>query len=517
LPLARADESRFRLQPADRLGLIALTVAKLVFQLATHRGYGIFRDELYYLACAAHPDWGYVDHPPLSIWLLWLQTALFGDSLLALRLLPAIAGAGAVLVAGLLARELGGGRRAQRLAAAAAFCSPYLLATSHFYSMNVFEWLFISLLALVAARILGRGMQRGWIVFGALAGLALLNKLLVGVFAVGLVGGMLLGPERRELARPGIYLGGALAALLLAPYVVWQLLNDWPTLEFMARAGAEKIWPITPLELLTGNIVLVGPLTLPLAVWGLAALLSAESLRPFRALGLGFLISFAVFAFVGAKVYYLTPHFAVLLAAGAVALERWSDRPRHRWGLGAAAIAVTLATIVVLPAAVPLLSEERLIAWTAALGVEEPRTENHERGALPQVYADMHGWRALTDRVEQVVASLAPDERNEVVIVTSNYGEAGALEYFGRERDLPPVVSFHNNYWLWGNAGWTGGTVITVGIPPERAAAWFNQIEDRGTLDCEWCMPFERAAHILVVREPRLPPDEIWRRMRRFM
>ena len=178
---------------------------------------------------------------------------------------------------------------------------------------------------------------------------------------------------------------------------------------------------------------------------------------------------------------------------------------------------MTLATIVVLPAAVPLLSEERLIAWTAALGVEAPRTENHERGALPQVYADMHGWRALTDRVEQVVASLAPDERNEVVIVTSNYGEAGAREYFGRERDLPPVVSFHNNYWPWGNAGWTGGTVITVGIPPERAAAWFNQIEDRGTLDCEWCMPFERAAHILVVREPRLPPDEIWRRMRRFM
>lgn len=123
--------------------------------------------------------------------------------MLALRLLPAIAGAGAVLVAGLLARELGGGRRAQRLAAAAAFCSPYLLATSHFYSMNVFEWLFISLLALVAARILGRGMQRGWIVFGALAGLALLNKLLVGVFAVGLIGGMLLGPERASSRSGG--------------------------------------------------------------------------------------------------------------------------------------------------------------------------------------------------------------------------------------------------------------------------------------------------------------------------
>jgi len=515
--VARADESTFWLPPTDRVGLIAVSVAKLVFQLATHRGYGIFRDELYYLACAAHPDWGYVDHPPLSIWLLWLQTALFGDSLLALRLLPAIAGAGAVLVAGLLARELGGGRFAQRLAAAGAFCSPYLLATSHFYSMNVFEWLFVSLLALVAARILGRGMARGWIVFGALAGMALLNKLLAGVFAIGLVGGMLLGPERRELARPGIYRGGALAALLFAPHIVWQVLNGWPTLEFMARASAEKIAPITPFELLTGNIILVGPLMLPLAVLGLVALLRVESLRPFRALGLGFLISFAVFAFVGAKVYYLTPHFTVLLAAGAVTFERWSDRPRHRWKLGAAAVAVTLATGAVLPVAVPLLSEQRLIAWMAALGVEEPRTENHERGALPQIYADMHGWRALTDRVEAVVASLTADERTAVVIFTANYGEAGALQYFGRERDLPPVASSHNNYWLWGDAGWTGGPVITVGVRPERAAEWFEKIEDQGTLDCMWCMPYERDAHILIVRGPRLAPDEIWRRMRRFM
>ena len=506
-----------RLQPIDRVGLGILAGAKLAFHLATHRGYGIFRDELYYLACAAHPDWGYVDHPPLSVWLLWAQTALFGDSLPALRLLPAVAGAGCVLLAGLLARELGGGRHAQRLAAAAAFCSPYLLATSHFYSMNVFEWLFVSLLGLLAIRTLGGRQEHGWIVFGAVAGLALLNKLLVGIFAVGLVAGLLLGPERRELARPGIYVGGALAALLFLPHVAWQVAHDWPTLEFMARARAEKIAPITPLELLSGQIVLVGPLTIPLAVWGLLALLRSKDLRPARALGWAFVASFGVFAAGGAKVYYLTPHFAVLLAAGCVALERWADRPRRGWALAAAVIAMLAAAAIALPAAVPLLSEERLIAWMGTLGMDEPRTETNERGALPQVYADMHGWEKLTDRVEDVVATLPEGERENAVILTSNYGEAGAIQYFGRGRGLPPVGSSHNSYWLWGPAGWQGATAITVGVRPEHAAQWFGSVEDRGTLDCEWCMPHERDAHILVVREPRMPPDEIWLRMRRFM
>ncbi|MCP4038561.1 MAG: glycosyltransferase family 39 protein [bacterium] len=506
-----------RIEPIDRVGLAVLASAKLVFHLLTHRGYGIFRDEFYYIACAAHPSWGYVDHPPFSVWLLWLQTSLFGDSLLALRLLPALAGAGAVLVAGLLARDLGGGHSAQRLAAAAAFCSPYLLATSHFYSMNVFEWLFVSLLALIAIRILGRGLRHGWIWFGAVAGLALLNKLLVGVFAAGLVAGLLFGAERRELLRSGIYLGGGLAVLIFLPHVVWQVANDWPTLDFMARASAEKNFPITPLGLLAGQVTLVGPLAMLLAVCGLLSLLRCESLRPARALGWGFLISFAVFAAAGAKVYYLTPHFAVPVAAGCVVFERWALGSGRGWCLGAAASVMFVVAVIVLPVAVPVLPEESLVAWMKTLGVEQPRTELNERGALPQIYADMHGWEELTDQVEAVVATLASAERGGAVIFAGNYGEAGAIQYFGRGRELPPVASPHNSYWLWGSAGWTGATVISVGIRPERAAEWFEDVEDHGTLECEWCVPYEKRAHILVLRKPRVAPEEIWRRMRRFI
>jgi hypothetical protein len=129
----------------------------------------------------------------------------------------------------------------------------------------------------------------------------------------------------------------------------------------------------------------------------------------------------------------------------------------------------------------------------------------------------MHGWEELTDRVESVVATLPQAERENLVIFASNYGQAGAIEYFGRGRGLPPVASPHNNYWLWGPAGWSGGTAITIGLRPDDAAKWFEEIEDRGTPDCEWCMPMEQNAHILIVRKPRISPSEIWQRLRRFI
>jgi hypothetical protein len=151
------------------------------------------------------------------------------------------------------------------------------------------------------------------------------------------------------------------------------------------------------------------------------------------------------------------------------------------------------------------------------LGVEEPVTETSERAALPQIYADMHGWNELVDRVTDVVESLPPGDREQVVIFAGNYGEAGALQFLGRDRDLPPVASGHNSYWTWGNGGWEGGVALSVGIRLADAVEWFEEVDDRGTVACDWCMPVERKAHILVLRGPRLAPDEIWRRMRRFM
>ena len=504
-------------EPIDLAGLGVLAGAKLALHLATLPGYGYFRDELYYLACARHLAWGYVDHPPLSIALLWVQTALIGDSVAAVHVLPALAGAACVFLAGLLARELGGGRGAQRLAALAVFAGPFLLAVSHFYSMNVLEWLLWMALALCFARILGGGGERGWLVFGALAGLALLNKLQVVVYAAGLVVGLLFSDQRRQLARPWLWAGGALALLLFLPHLLWQVENGWPTADFVATARAEKIHPASPLELFSGQILLLHPLTAPLWLVGLGALLAGRALARFRALGVAWVFTFAVFAIQGAKIYYLIPAAPPLLAAGAVVLERWATGRALRWPLPAAGALIGLSALVTLPITVPLLPSEDVVTLTHVLGIEEPKTEKRKHGALPTTFSDMHGWPELVETLGSVWDDLPEADRRDAVILTGSYGQAAAVEQLGPARGLPPAISGHNNYFLWGPAPYRGGTLLAVGLSREALTPWFDSVEPVATTSCKWCLPAENGLPVFLCRHLRQPIDETWPHLRRFM
>jgi hypothetical protein len=507
------DAARGELGPDDDRALLAIAGLKLGFHLLTARGHGIFRDELYYLACAAHPDWGYVDHPPLSIWLLWLETALFGDSLFAIRLVPALAGAASVFIAGRVARELGGGRAAQRLAALATFGVPFLLAISHFYSMNVLEWLLWSVLAWLAARALRRGDGSGWLAFGAVAGLALLNKLQIVAWAGGLVLGLAATRERHHLARPGLWLGGALAALLFAPHLLWQLHRGWPTLEFIANASTGKIYHASPFEFFSGQIVLLGPWNAPVWLLGLGALLFAPAFARFRALGLAWLVSFTVFAAQGAKVYYLAAAYPPLLAAGAAALEHFVPR---RGALVAAGGVLALGAVAGALLAVPVLPPEQIVAWTRRIGISEPRTENREHGELPPTFADMHGWHELVDTVAGVWEALPEAERGRAAILASNYGEAGAVDRMGRARGLPPAISGHNNYWLWGPGSFDGSVAVVVGMPREELEEWFEEVEEVAVVRCRWCQPVQNGRPVYVVRRLRGSVEAFWSQLKRY-
>jgi hypothetical protein len=501
---------------ADLLALGLVALAKLLLHLFTIRGYGIFRDEFYYLACAAHPDLGYVDHPPLSIWLLWLQTAALGDDVTMLRLLPAIVGAASVFVAGLLAREMGGGRGAQLLAALSVFAAPFLLAISHIYSLNAFEWLLWSLLAYVALRILGRGEDRGWLVFGALAGLALLNKLQVVVFAFGIVLGLVFTPSRRALARPWIWLGGGLTLLLFLPHVWWQVEHGWPTLEFIDVARVRKIHPAGPLEFFSGQLVLLNPITTPLWLLGLGALLFAGSLAPFRPLGWAFIATYAIFMIQQAKVYYVAPAYPVLLAAGSVTLSRLCERRGLRWGVPVAAGVLVFGLLAVIPGALPVLSQERLVAFLEGAGISEPRTENRERGALPPLFADMHGWPEVVETVAGVWQGLPERERSTAAIFTVSYGEAAAIDHLGPALGLPSALSGHNSYGIWGRGMYRGSTLVVVGYDREWLGRWFEDVREAARVRCRWCLPFVGKLRVWVCRGLRGPPEEFWARVRHY-
>ena len=410
------------------LGILAVfSLGVFVLLLVAGQQSGIFRDELYYVACANRLAWGYVDHPPLSIGLLAAVRATLGDSLLALRLPAALAGAATVFLTGLIARALGAGRGAMLLAALAVAVTPQLLAMSSFYSMNGLELVAWALLELLAIRLLTGGAPHLWLAFGLVAGLGLLNKYSVALLAAALIAGMLCTSQRRHLLTPWPWLGGALALVLFAPHLWWEQANGWPTREFMANATARKNVHLNPLEFFGGQLTLSHPLLAPLWIAGLLGLATARRFAPLRPLAIAYVLVFAVLVAQGGKAYYLSPIYPMLFAAGAVLLEAAAQRRAWRWPMPAATALVAIAGLAIAPLAVPLLPPAVHVRYAAAVGLGPPPMEHNTLGALPQHIADRYGWTELVAAIGRAADQLSPEDRARAVVFAGNYGEAGAI------------------------------------------------------------------------------------------
>ncbi len=494
--------------------LYALAALYALLHLAVIDRYGIFRDELYYVACARHLAWGYVDHPPLIAFLTRLELALFGSSLAALRILPILAGAATVAVAGLIARELGGGRFAQVLAGLSVAVAPVYLFLFHILSMNAVEVLLWSLAAYVLTRLLSGGDPRLWLAFGALAGLGLETKHSMLLLGLGVFAGVLASPSRRLLASPWPWLGGLLAAALFVPNVLWEVRHGWPTLEFLRHAEAGKNVHYSPLAFLGQQVLQMQPLTAIVWIAGLLGLLFAPALRRFQALGWAYVAIAAVLLAQASKPYYLSPAYPWLFAAGAVLVEGWTAR--RAWLRPAALALLAVNGAATAPLTLPVLSEETYIRYAAALGIHPESGERHRMGALPQHFADMHGWPELTAEVARVWRALPPPERARCGIFGQNYGEAGAIDYFGPAYGLPHAISAHNSYYLWGPDGYDGSCLIVLNDEPARLAELFADVEPAGRFDCRYCMPYEDGMAIHVCRRPKRPLAAVWPKLKSF-
>jgi hypothetical protein len=492
----------------------SLAVAKVALHLVLVGRYGYFRDELYYLACADHLAWGYVDHPPLSIFMLAGVRAALGESLLALRLVPALAGGLTVLLSGLVARELGGGRLAQVLAALATLVAPIGLAMSSYYSMNSLDLVLWPLLALLLVRMIRRDEPRLWLAIGLVAGLATLNKLAFVVPGAALLLALALTPHRRWFRGSWLYLGLAVAAAVVAPHLIWQQLEGWPFLEFAGQAAAHKMVRAGPLEYLLSQILLNGPLGVLLALAGLVHLIAD---RPHRVLGLVFVLVVVGFYALGGKSYYAAPAYPMMLAAGAVAVERVA-RPGPRVALRVGLPVLLLASgVLIAPMAMPVLSPGSYVGYARAVGLQAPRDERGELGQLPQHFADRFGWPEMVATVARVHRSLPPAERRRCGIVASNYGEAGAIDLFGPSHGLPAAASPHNAYWGWGPGDLTGEVVIVIGYPRARLEALFDRVEQRAVIRHAWAMPYETELPVFVCRGLQVPVTRLWERLRRYV
>jgi hypothetical protein len=524
------DTPRGKGRPARRLiGGAALVQAAL--HAASIGRYGLFRDELYYLSCASRPAAGYVDQPPFSILFLAAWRALFGDSAAALMVPPALCGALAVVLTGLLARRFGGGPAAQGLAAIAGALAPIWLGMTGYYSMNAFDILFWTIAASVLARILEGDVEDRyrpavgslWLALGVVLGVGLLNKISVLWLGAGLFAGLVLTPARRWLGTLGPWLAGGLAFLGLLPYLAWNALHRWPTLEFMRRATAEKYRATPPLAFGADLVLLFQPLAAPLWIAGLLWLLAARDGRRFRLLGVVFLATFAILLANGtSKAEYLAASFAPLLAAGGVALERvlhLGRRAAPAWAYGALLV---LGGLALAPFALPLLPVPEYLAYAKKLGLAPSTTERNELGPLPQHFADRFGWPEMAAEVARAASTLTPEERRTARVWARNYGEASALEKYGAPLGVPRVVCPHNSWWFWSVADAKenaplDGALIVVGGRREDLEKVFTRVEEAGKTGHPLAMPYENGRPIWVCRGPRTYLGVVLERDRLFI
>ncbi len=480
--------------------------------------YGYFRDELYFLDCARHLDWGYVDHAPMIG--LWAKIALLlGGTLPALRVLPAAAGAALVVLAGLLAWRLGGGRFAQTFAALAVLAAPIYLGTDSLMTMNAFEPLFWMGAVYFLIQIIETGRPRLWIAVGALLGLGLMNKHSTVFFAVALAAALVLSRERRALATAWPWLGAGTGLLIFAPNIVWQVRHGWPTLEDLgnvARSGKNVV--LGPVEFFWQQVLVLHPVLLPLWIGGLVWLFVARRGR-FRLFAWMFVVFYALLFFVHAKNYYLAPIYPVLFAGGAVGFETALGRlraPRVRAAAAAAAIVVVVAAgALTAPLVTPILPPEGYVAYARALGVSPPKTEVAHAGPLPQMFGDQFGWEELVTDVVRAWYALTPEERTRAGIFANNYGEAGAIDLFGPRFGLPPAISAHQSYFLWGPGEFHGDILIVLQDTRASLLKVCDTVDAAGIHYNVWGMAEENRP-IFVCRGLKTPLRELWPRLKHW-
>ena len=493
---------------------VCFGLGKLLLQFALtlwtkHLGYGYFRDEFYFLMCGRHLAWGYVDQGPVVAVQARLGEWLFGDSVFGIRVLSAVAGAVAVGLCGLLTAALGGRRPAQALAMLGLLVAPVYLGVDGFLSITSAEPVFWTgcVLALVLLQ-RGAPARRMWLAIGLLAGLGLLNKPSMVFFLLALLLALVLTPQRRLLGTVWFPVAAAVTLALVSPYLTWQAVHHWPTWVFLHNGEIEgKKIVLSPLGFLWAQISQMEPVTALLWIPGLIAMLRGSRLPHLRWIALTYLFFLILMYRLHAKDYYLAPVYPMLFAVGAVAWEqRFSASRRVRqdrvFAFPVLETALLLTGLLILPMASPVLRPTAWVRYTHALHLRPDNSESAKTSILPQFYADRFGWTEEASSVVDIVRSLPPSQRREVCIITNNYGEAGSLEFLGRRLDptLPPVISGHNNYWLWGMRGCSGDVLLAiVHDSREELAKRYRSVSVVGRTGGPLSMPYEHMNIYLLV------------------
>ena len=509
--MSKQSTSKFRI--SHIILLFVLTKFLIHLYTNTFGGYGIFRDELYLYACSLRPDIGYVDQPPLSVWVLKLITMTLGKSVFILRLFPAIFGAMAMIPVAYAVKELGGKRMAIFIALLAYLISPIYLAYCGYYSMNSIDLLIWNCIIYFLVRLHQSENHRYWIILGLLMGVGLLNKIGMLWFGLGLLLSLMLTKDRHWLTTRWPYLAGLIALIIFSPYMIWNAMHDWATVEFLGST-ASKYSSQNQLTFIAGQLLINNPSNIIVWLSGLIYFILVDQKRQGLPLFIIFLTILAILLVNGAsKPEYLAQIFVVLFMGGALAIEQWTRK--RRW-IAYLIIINLILGMVATPLAIPILSVEKYIKFSQIMGIAPATAEGHELSELPQFYADMFGWENQAKAIAEVYHKLNDNEKANCAIFGDNYGRSGAIDYYAGKYDLPLSIGRHNNYWIWGPGDYTGDLMLMLSNDVGDKDELFEEVIEMGTVYTKYAIPYENNLKIYLCKNLRQPVDELWPKIKSF-
>jgi len=516
-------DSNSKIHPPLASGALAvLSVLTAALHILVNRfsPYGFQRDEFLYMAMGRHLQLWRMDFPPFIAMLAQVERLVFGDSMIAIRMAPAITAGLLVFLAGLIARELGGRTFAQLFAAIAVVTSPLFLRTGDLFQPVILDQLWWTL-ALYSLAKLGAGAPtddtlsaepRWWIVLGVACGLGLLTKFSLLFFGAALVVAFIVSPQRRVLLTAWPWMAAVIAFVIGSPSIVGQVLLGYPVISQMKTLQQSQLTHVSAWSFIGGQFYLGAAVLLALA--GVLYLVLAPRMRAFRPVGWTCMGAFVLLLALHGKSYYIGPIYPTLFAAGAVAFERWTERQSATvtFSVRTTAILVLAAYAAVgAPLELPIFSKETTAAFASRSKMSgATRTNQGVALKLPQDYADMLGWPELAAAVAHAYDSLPPEKRAQAVLGADNYGEAGALEYYGPRLGLPRVVSSAGSYWFFGPGEKPGTVLVSLGVTKEDLERWYGTVTPAGRVINTWGVPEESDVPIYVAENPRTTLQAIW-------
>ena len=507
---------------AEPLFFLAIAVALGHLLVNWLSPYGFQRDELLYLAMGQHLRLWSMDFPPMIALLAEGTRHLLGDSIVAIRAVPMVVHALLVVLAGLLAREFGGGKYAQVLAALAVALTMFMRAGNLFQPVILDQlWWTLALFAL--ARIGRSGVHNvsagdpvAWMALGIVGGLGLLTKFSIGFIAAGMFVGLLLSPVRRALLTRWPYEAALLALLIGSPSVVGQIQLGFPVVPQLSDLQTDQLSHVDYLSFVMGQVMMFGPALL-LAILGVLRLLLAPAARGYRVVAWTCLATFLILMVLHGKPYYIAPIYPTLFAAGAAALDIWMDvisgrtigRITGNVIRGLVLASVLAFGVVAIPLGVPILRPSVLAAYMEQIGVQE-HTNTGVPIPIPQDFADMIGWPQEAAAVASAYRSLPPEKKAQAVIMAGNYGQAGAIDLYGPKLGLPRAISPTGSYWFWGPGKKPGNVIVFLGADSTTLSKYFGSVRPVARMVNPWGVPEEQHAPIFVLEQPAKTLQQMW-------